>query len=176
MKIQQIQPASPVFGVRVVKTQELKDFQTFLYRNSFVGNSQRKDYMHHKNLVDIICKSMRKIPQGADISFTILRDEEKSLGSRGVVSSDFAKFVDTEPAGNDAASPLFSIIKKILHPENKPQLSRLLGEKPGSMEKTESWWNRYISPIWKDIDKYFQETSSFEPSAQVKFNEEFRLQ
>ena len=118
-----------------------------------------------------IAEAFAKHPSDAVIKPDIV-SKNGIYGTRGTISSRLAIYKDVEPVENDGTTPIKTILRRILDPENKNCFNKLVGERYSDIY--DSWWNENISPIWDEINKNFRTKTMFKGNHDKDFNQDFQ--
>lgn len=166
------------FSAKIAPNPEWDNYLRYIKENAV----QRPGYWNstpNKNLIDMFIKAVEANPSDAllniDIAYNI---KEETFNARGIISSQYGKFKDTEPARSDSNAPFENIIRRILNPENRFQMYKLFGA-DYNIEKVKAqneWWDEYIFPIWNGIQEVFFERTVYPKSYDSLWNKEFREQ
>ena len=139
--------------------------------SSFVN--QMKKNLDDANLLQGITDAFENYPEKGNIRLSFIK-KNGLWAARGVVSTRFATFIDSEPANNNRIHPIKNILRRILDPENKDVFNKLMGGKHSDSYNT--WWEENISPFWNDINTKFREKTFFDGNYDKEFNLDFRNQ
>ena len=151
-----------------------RSYTKYIKENSAVREGYA-NYASHVELVDKIKEAFRKNPSDANINVEMLCRPNELFCARGVVSSQYAKFVDIEPARDDSVAAYENIVRRILYPANRVQFNRLMGAGRKSAVQ-DAWWNEHIAPIWDKIQSEFYEFTVYQKIFDPLINANFRKQ
>lgn len=172
MKIQPIDNVSFNANV-VVKTNDMKTFMRYLKENTDAPKGWYNS-TQDLNLINKIFKAFEQHPSKEEITPDVYYINGALYNARGTLTSSKTKLTDTEPARSDSIAPILNIFRRILDPENKQSFNKLLGEEYSNIY--DIWWSKNISPIWKDIQKNYRETTFFKGNYDKEFNSDFNNQ
>ena len=72
--------------------------------------------------------------------------------SRASIEAYDGRFLDDKYTKDNVLS-IMSVWKNFLNPQNKESFNKVMGK--DNKNFYQPWWNAYIQPIWKDIQKFF---------------------
>ena len=151
MKINPIQQSSTNFGANIVQTPALKEVVDYMSFHRM--RPGQKDYTEHFYLWNKIEYAMLNHPSNLDI-FTVV---EKNMGDFGYAIGSIKTFVGEMAfktrANQGFLRPVLSAWRDFLDPENMVRFNIIMGNRTKKEYKT--WWNTFIAPHWKGINKYF---------------------
>lgn len=131
----------------------------------------------HKDLIEKLTNAIEANPSDALINIDVFYRKRENFNARGIISSQYGKFTDTEPVRDDSATaPIENILRRMLNPENRLQMCKLFGAHKDAYDvvKQNEWWNEYIYPIWSNIQETFYEKTLYPKSQDAHFNKVFR--
>lgn len=171
MKVSPINNMQAQFGAKIVNTKDYNNLMLYLRKN--VGAPKGMyDTAEDLVLVEKVINAIKDFPTKAELKFSIIHREGELFNARGVVESQYAKYTDTEPARENSNVPIPNIIKRILNPENKAFLNKLMGNENDSVRF--AWWENKIKPIWNSVQERFYEYTVYPQNAHPDFDLIFR--
>lgn len=164
---------TPKFKANVVNTKTLNETMNYLEKNS---NPSKGFYNHAQDfgLMKKIINAFEKHPSKENIKIEETHRYNELFNARGVISSDKATLVDTEPARSDSVAPVLNIVRRIIDPANKKSFNKLMGEEHANTY--DSWWNKNIRPIWGKVNERFREETYFTENRDLYYNSKFNSQ
>lgn len=163
------------FSARIALNPEWNNYLQYInkyapYKEGVFNTAKQKE------LIEKFVNAIEANPSDALISIDIFYRKNECFNARGVISSQYGKFTDTEPARSDSEVPCENIIRRILNPENRLQMCKLFGAHKNAYDivKQNEWWDKHIEPMWKDIQELFYEKTLYERSEDRRFNKVFR--
>lgn len=172
MQVNKISNNTTSFNAKIVNTKDMKACLEYMekHKNPPVGWHNTTNELI---LFGFIKEAFEKHPSPVEI-YPFITYVGGGFGERGVLTSKEVGFTDTEPGRDDSWAPLENVFRRILDPENKDCFNILVGK--GYESSYQPWWDKYISPIWDDIQITFREVTYFTDNRDKKFNKEFRSQ
>lgn len=149
---------STTFNAKIVPTEEWRNYLKYVDNYAFKREGWF-DTVKNQAIIDKFIKAVEKNPSDAEIRLDVFYRKNEFFNARGVISSQYGKFTDTEPARSDSNVKIENIIRRILNPENRAQMCKLFGTK--NYAEQAKWWDEYIHPMWKDIQEVFYERTLF---------------
>lgn len=146
------------FNAKIVPNPEWNNYLRYIkeyapYRQGVYNTSK------NKTIIENFIKAIEANPSDAEISLDAFYRKNECFNARGVISSQYGKFTDTEPARSDSNVVIENIIRRILNPENRAQMCKLFGT--NNFAEQSKWWDEYIYPMWNDIQEVFYERTLF---------------
>lgn len=170
------------FNAKIIPTKEWNHYMNFIEKNA-VARIGYSDTIKDKAIIERFITAVANNPSDARIKLNVSYRKDEDVNARGVISSQYGKFPDVEPARSDSKVKIENILRRILDPENRLQMCKLFGADKNAYDvvKQNEWWNEYISPIWRDIMTTFYEPTGGRPVKYDRiidkcYNEEFRKQ
>ena len=171
MKVLPINNTQPQFKAKVIPTQDYKNLIEYLSKHK-EDKTSLYNSAENLNLVKYVTQALEKFPTSAELKFGVMCRLGELYNARGVVKSQYTKYIDSEPASSNSVVPIPNIMKRILNPQNSAFLNKLMGN---SDDKARTiWWDTYILPKWNSIKAQFFEDTIYPREAQPDFDLMFR--
>ena len=127
------------------------------------------------HLFYLIEKALEKHPSNENLDINRVYKKQYFWGERETISSSKASFIDVEPVRDDSVAGELGIIRRILDPENKDMFNSLMGLEHANIY--DAWWEKYISPIWNQVNNLYRENPKIFPNISDKtYNDCFKKQ
>lgn len=153
MKISNVQSNSPNFEAKInLKARGIVEYCEYLER---CKDAPEGWFSSNRNIIlfSKICDAFEKHPSN-EVLNTDVKYVSGGFNARGVVQTSRGRIVDIEPSrSDDGIGPMQYLFRKLLDKDNKNIFNKLMGEEYSSIY--DSWWNKNISPIKKDIDELY---------------------
>lgn len=169
----QISPVSNTsFNAKIIPTEEWNNYLKYINKYAFKEEGCF-DSIKNKSIIERFVNAINNNPSDAEVGLDVFYRKNELFNARGVISSQYGKFTDVEPARSDSGTaPIENIIRRILDPENRAQMCKLFGTK--NIAEQSKWWDKYIYPMWYDIKEIFFEQTIYDRTYDGMLNRKFR--
>ena len=154
MKINPIQQNDNMsFGANVVQTSALKEAVEYMSMHRM--RPRQKDYTEHHYLWHKIEYAMLNHPSHLDIFTNVKKDMGDFGYATGSIKTLINEMAFKTRANQGVLRPILNVWRDFLDPVNMDRFNIIMGNR--TKEEYKTWWNQFISPYWRDINKFFAE-------------------